>query len=106
MELKKRITKEEIIELYKKNYKDKGKLTEDEEENFLQWILIDKLKNEIEGMKPFVMGGYPKMIYDSITPYYQWIVVIFVSLGIILSMLSIPQTKIALSASLSIFPLG
>jgi hypothetical protein len=89
MELKKRITKEEVIELYKKNYKEKRKLTEKEEESFLQWILIDKLKDEIEEMKPLVMGGYPKFLYRAVTPFYNIIAYTFILVGISLTLISI-----------------
>jgi hypothetical protein len=86
---RKSFTMEDAISKYREYYIDKGRLSPEEKERFLYWISLNKINEEIKSMKPFVMGGYPRMMYNSITPYYQWIVVIFVSLGVIFSILSI-----------------
>ena len=86
---RKRLTLDNVISHYRESYKEKEKLTPEDKEKLLYWASLDRLHKDIESMKPLVLGGYPKMMYDCITPYYQWIATIFISMGIILTLLSI-----------------
>jgi uncharacterized membrane protein len=89
MEISKKIQKEDIIKYYKRAYEKKKELTEKEKEQLLQWIMFDKFQDEIKGIKPLIMGGFPRLIYDAVTPYYQIIASIFLIIGILLAILSI-----------------
>ena len=86
---RKALTYDDMLSHYRELYIEKGRLTLEERERALYWLSLKRLNKEIEDMKPFVMGGYPKMMHDCITPYYQWIATIFVFMGIILTILSI-----------------
>ena len=87
------VTLDEAIAKYKKRYrenlKEKGVLTPEEMEKYVYSIAIDKLNKEIRDIKPLVMGGYPKMMYNALTPFYQIIASIFILVGGILLFTSI-----------------
>ena len=90
---------DEISSDYAKQYirsmREKGRLTPEEKENMLHWLSIYQMSNsisqinkEVQGMKPLVMGGYPKFLYDAVTPYYQVISYVFIFVGILLILIS------------------
>ena len=87
------VTLDEVIAKYKERYKEelkeKGSLTPEEKEKYICLASIDKLNKEIRDIKPLVMGGYPKMMYNALTPFYQIIASMFLILGILLILLSI-----------------
>ena len=87
------VTLDEIIAKYKEKYKwelkEKGALTPEEKEKYICLASIDKLNKEIREIKPLVMGGYPKMMYNALTPFYQIIASIFILVGGILLFTSI-----------------
>ena len=91
---------DEISSDYAKQYirsmREKGRLTPEEKEKMLHWLSIYQMSNsisqinkEVQDMKPLVMGGYPKMMYNALTPSYQIIASIFILIGIILAGMSI-----------------
>ena len=97
---RKKLSLEEIISSYKDSYDKKDKLTDEELENLISWSVISQLNEEIEDIKPLVMGGFPRLIYDAITPYYQIIASIFLIIGTLLMILSVVGLYITSNSSL------
>jgi len=89
---KKQLTLDDIISLYREQYresfKEKGRLSSDEKERLRYWMALYKIHKDIEGMKPIVMGGYPKFLYHALTPFYNIIAYIFILVGISLVLIS------------------
>lgn len=72
------------------SYNRKGKLSEKELESLENWKILEKLNQDMERMKLFMMGGYPSYkLYDTITPYYQLIAYLFLFMSIFLLAVSI-----------------
>ena len=83
---------EEEISNYQKLYNAKEHLSSEEKERLSLWMTLDNLQKkgkEIDDLKPLILGGYPKYMYDTITPYYQIVTKIFLILGLFLLIISI-----------------
>lgn len=85
---------EEIIRKYSELYKERKELTSEEEESLNYYIALNLTKlnkevEEIKNLKPLVMGGYPKIMYNALTPFYQIMASIFILVGGILLFTSI-----------------
>jgi hypothetical protein len=89
---RKTLTLEDVIASYKEQYKDifkeNGNFTPEEKEKYLYWMSLQKINKEIEGIKPIVMGGYPKFLYHALTPFYNIIAYTFILVGIALVLVS------------------
>ena len=107
MKQRKEVDIEELLKFYKLYNKRKLEKTELEKDSSDKWKALEFLDKKIkkvdeqynkdlESLKILVQGGYPRIMYDALTPFYQIISYVFLGFGIILLLFALSNIEYSL----------